>query len=43
MKQAQLPLAITTGDPGGVGPEISLRVAVAQSGEDPVVVFGDVS
>jgi 4-hydroxythreonine-4-phosphate dehydrogenase len=39
----QLPLAITTGDPGGVGPEISLRVAVAQSGEDPVVVFGDVS
>ncbi|HET8937891.1 MAG TPA: 4-hydroxythreonine-4-phosphate dehydrogenase PdxA [Polyangiales bacterium] len=39
----QLPLAITTGDPGGVGPEISLRVAVAHSGEDPVVVFGDVS
>jgi 4-hydroxythreonine-4-phosphate dehydrogenase len=39
----QLPLAITTGDPGGVGPEISLRVAVAASGEDPVVVFGDVS
>lgn len=39
----QLPLAITTGDPGGVGPEISLRVAVAHSGADPVVVFGDVA
>jgi 4-phospho-D-threonate 3-dehydrogenase / 4-phospho-D-erythronate 3-dehydrogenase len=42
----QLPLAITTGDPGGVGPEISLRVAVAQSladPGDPLVVFGDVS
>jgi len=43
MTLRQLPLAITTGDPGGIGPEISLRVAVAQSGEDPVVVFGDVS
>jgi 4-phospho-D-threonate 3-dehydrogenase / 4-phospho-D-erythronate 3-dehydrogenase len=40
---SQLPLAITTGDPGGIGPEISLRVAVAQAGEDPVVVFGDVT
>jgi len=39
----QLPLAITTGDPGGIGPEISLRVAVAQGGEDPLVVFGDVA
>jgi 4-hydroxythreonine-4-phosphate dehydrogenase len=38
-----LPLAITTGDPGGVGPEISLRVAVAEGGTDPLVVFGEVA
>jgi 4-phospho-D-threonate 3-dehydrogenase / 4-phospho-D-erythronate 3-dehydrogenase len=43
MTLTPLPLAITTGDPGGIGPEISLRVAVADRGEDPVVVFGDVA
>jgi 4-hydroxythreonine-4-phosphate dehydrogenase len=43
MTQPQLPLAITTGDPGGVGPEISLRVAVSDHTRDPLVVFGDVS
>ncbi len=36
-------LAISTGDPGGVGPEISLRVALDARASDPVVVFGDAS
>jgi 4-hydroxythreonine-4-phosphate dehydrogenase len=36
-----LPLAITTGDPGGVGPEISLRVALAEREVERLVVFGD--
>jgi 4-hydroxythreonine-4-phosphate dehydrogenase len=35
------PLAISTGDPGGVGPEIALRVALEARHEDPVVLFGD--
>ncbi len=35
------PLAISTGDPGGVGPEIALRMALEARGEDPVVLFGD--
>jgi 4-hydroxythreonine-4-phosphate dehydrogenase len=35
------PLAISTGDPGGVGPEISLRTALAECEHDAVVVFGD--
>jgi 4-hydroxythreonine-4-phosphate dehydrogenase len=36
-----LPLAITTGDPGGIGPEISLRVAIAEREVERLVVFGD--
>ena len=36
-----LPLAISTGDPGGIGPEISVRVAKAEFGGDRLVVFGD--
>jgi 4-hydroxythreonine-4-phosphate dehydrogenase len=35
------PLAFTTGDPGGVGPEISLRALQALQGTDRVVLFGD--
>ncbi|HKP55479.1 MAG TPA: 4-hydroxythreonine-4-phosphate dehydrogenase PdxA, partial [Polyangiales bacterium] len=35
------PLAISTGDPGGVGPEIALRVALETRHQDPVVLFGD--
>jgi 4-hydroxythreonine-4-phosphate dehydrogenase len=37
------PLAVSTGDPGGVGPEIALRVALETRHEDPVVLFGDAS
>jgi 4-hydroxythreonine-4-phosphate dehydrogenase len=36
-----LPLAISTGDPGGVGPEIALAVALETRDEDPPVLFGD--
>ncbi len=36
-----LPLAISTGDPGGVGPEISLRVALSACAQDRIVLFGD--
>jgi 4-hydroxythreonine-4-phosphate dehydrogenase len=39
--RAQLPLAISTGDPGGVGPEVSIRAAADQAGDDRVVLFGD--
>jgi 4-hydroxythreonine-4-phosphate dehydrogenase len=35
------PLAITTGDPGGVGPEVSLRALQAQRGLERCVLFGD--
>lgn len=35
------PLAITTGDPGGVGPEVSLRALQAQHGAERCVLFGD--
>jgi 4-hydroxythreonine-4-phosphate dehydrogenase len=36
------PLAVSTGDPGGVGPEVALRAALAHSEElPPVVLFGD--
>ena len=35
------PLAISTGDPGGVGPEISVRVAVAERARERLVLFGD--
>jgi 4-hydroxythreonine-4-phosphate dehydrogenase len=38
-----LPLAISTGDPGGVGPEIALAVALETRDHDPAVVFGDAS
>lgn len=37
----QRPLAISTGDPGGVGPEIALQVALAARQDDPVLLFGD--
>jgi 4-hydroxythreonine-4-phosphate dehydrogenase len=37
------PLAISTGDPGGVGPEIALRVALAERESDRLVLFGDVA
>lgn len=36
-----LPLAISTGDPGGVGPEIALAVALEARQSDPAVLFGD--
>jgi 4-hydroxythreonine-4-phosphate dehydrogenase len=36
-----LPLAISTGDPGGVGPDIALSVALETRAEDPPVLFGD--
>jgi 4-hydroxythreonine-4-phosphate dehydrogenase len=35
------PLAISTGDPGGVGPEISIRVALEAADADRLVLFGD--
>lgn len=35
------PLAISTGDPGGVGPEIALRVALEARNDDRIVLFGD--
>jgi 4-hydroxythreonine-4-phosphate dehydrogenase len=35
------PLAISTGDPGGVGPEIAVRVALAARATDRLVLFGD--
>jgi 4-hydroxythreonine-4-phosphate dehydrogenase len=36
-----LPLAITTGDPGGVGPEVSIVVASEARHEARCVLFGD--
>ncbi|HKU39435.1 MAG TPA: 4-hydroxythreonine-4-phosphate dehydrogenase PdxA [Polyangiales bacterium] len=39
--QPLAPLAISTGDPGGVGPEIALAVALETRHEDPAVLFGD--
>ena len=36
-----LPLAISTGDPAGVGPEVSLRAAAGACGSDRFVLFGD--
>jgi 4-hydroxythreonine-4-phosphate dehydrogenase len=35
------PLAISTGDPGGVGPEVALRAVASAIGDDRVVLFGD--
>lgn len=37
----RLPIAVTTGDPGGVGPEVALRAAASQCQGDRVVLFGD--
>jgi 4-hydroxythreonine-4-phosphate dehydrogenase len=36
-----LPLAISTGDPGGVGPEIALRACMQLPADDRAVVYGD--
>jgi 4-hydroxythreonine-4-phosphate dehydrogenase len=36
-----LPLGISTGDPGGVGPEVALRAALQQCHDDRCVLFGD--
>jgi 4-hydroxythreonine-4-phosphate dehydrogenase len=38
-----LPLAISTGDPGGVGPEIALAVALEARHDEPAILFGDAS
>jgi 4-hydroxythreonine-4-phosphate dehydrogenase len=35
------PLAISTGDPGGVGPEVALRAATALGAGDRCLLFGD--
>jgi 4-hydroxythreonine-4-phosphate dehydrogenase len=35
------PLAVTTGDPGGVGPEISLTALSALGSDDCVAIYGD--
>lgn len=40
-KGALAPLAISTGDPGGVGPEISLRAVVEGARADRCILFGD--
>ncbi|HMI91262.1 MAG TPA: 4-hydroxythreonine-4-phosphate dehydrogenase PdxA [Polyangiales bacterium] len=37
------PLAISTGDPGGVGPEVALRAVASAARDDRVVLFGDAS
>jgi 4-hydroxythreonine-4-phosphate dehydrogenase len=36
------PLAVSTGDPGGVGPEVAVRAVASQCGDDRAVLFGDV-
>lgn len=40
--QSGLPLAVSTGDPGGVGPEVALRAVASQCRGDRAVLFGDV-
>lgn len=35
------PLAISTGDPGGVGPEVALRAALEVRSDERLVLFGD--
>jgi 4-hydroxythreonine-4-phosphate dehydrogenase len=35
------PLAVTTGDPGGVGPEIALRALAAMPASDAAALYGD--
>jgi 4-hydroxythreonine-4-phosphate dehydrogenase len=35
------PLAISTGDPGGVGPEVALRAVAEAAREDRAVLYGD--
>ena len=37
------PIAITMGDPNGVGPEILLRSYRNRSFDNPTIVFGDMS
>ena len=37
------PIAISTGDPGGVGPEIALQALRGSDAAEPAVVFGDAS
>ncbi len=39
--QSGLPLAVSTGDPGGVGPEVALRAVASQCQSDRAVLFGD--
>ena len=41
MSRTEAPLAITMGDPNGVGPEIVLRAWSAGDLGDDVVVYGD--
>jgi 4-hydroxythreonine-4-phosphate dehydrogenase len=41
MNEAAGPLAISTGDPGGVGPEIALRACAELPSEDRAVLYGD--
>jgi 4-hydroxythreonine-4-phosphate dehydrogenase len=36
-----LPLAISVGDPAGIGPEVTARALAAELGEDSAVVFGE--
>lgn len=38
---SQRPLGISTGDPAGVGPEVSLRAAAALHPKDAIVLYGD--
>jgi 4-hydroxythreonine-4-phosphate dehydrogenase len=40
-REGRLPLAVSTGDPGGVGPEVALRAVASQCERDRAVLFGD--
>jgi 4-hydroxythreonine-4-phosphate dehydrogenase len=40
-QRSGLPLAVSTGDPGGVGPEVALRAVASQCLGDRTVLFGD--
>ncbi len=35
------PIAVSVGDPGGIGPEVALRAALEVGEDDAVVLFGD--
>lgn len=37
----RVPIAISTGDPGGIGPEIALRAALELRSDEQLVLFGD--